>query len=129
MFKLDLQSRKPIYEQLKDKLSELVMLGQLGADDQLPSVRNLARDIGVNPNTVQKAYQELEREGLIYSVTGRGSYINQNADIANVFREKQLGALKKAAVQAKSGGVEEHQALDAVKSVYREERSSDDQGN
>ena len=58
MIKLDMQSRKPIYEQLKEQILRLTMLGVLSADEKLPSVRSLARDVGINPNTVQKAYQE-----------------------------------------------------------------------
>ena len=69
MLQLDLQSRQPIYEQLILRLTELISLGVLEADTQLPSVRTLARDLGVNPNTVQKAYQELERRGITYSVS------------------------------------------------------------
>jgi len=65
----------PIYEQLYHKIIELVMKGLLKEDDQIPSVRALAKELGVNPNTVQKAYQELERNGIIYSLAGRGNFI------------------------------------------------------
>ena len=61
MFILDLKSRVPIYEQLKAKTLELIMAGVLCQDSQLPSVRSLARDLGVNPNTIQKAYQDMEK--------------------------------------------------------------------
>ena len=71
MFDLDLQSRTPIYEQLYKKTIELIIKGVLKENDQLPSVRSLAKEIGVNPNTVAKAYQELERNKIIYSVSGR----------------------------------------------------------
>lgn len=75
MFTIDLTSRAPIYEQIYFKIIELVIKGSLKENDQIPSVRNLAKDTGVNPNTVAKAYQELERNGIIYSLTGRGSFI------------------------------------------------------
>lgn len=75
MFDIDLQSRVPIYEQLYKKTIELIMRGILKENDQLPSVRNLAKQTGVNPNTVSKAYQELERNKIIYSVSGRGSFV------------------------------------------------------
>lgn len=75
MFTIDLTSRTPIYEQIYFKIIELVIKGSLKENDQIPSVRNLAKDTGVNPNTVTKAYQELERNGIIYSLTGRGSFI------------------------------------------------------
>ncbi|MDY4414775.1 MAG: GntR family transcriptional regulator [Ruminococcus sp.] len=75
MFTIDLTSRTPIYEQIYFKIIELVIKGSLKENDQIPSVRNLAKDTGVNPNTVAKAYQELERNGIIYSLMGRGSFI------------------------------------------------------
>ncbi|WP_405107462.1 GntR family transcriptional regulator [Paenibacillus sp. FSL K6-1217] len=75
MFELDVRSRKPIYEQLTDKVKELIMHGILRADEQLPSVRALSSQLTVNPNTIQKAYRELEREGYIYSLQGKGNFI------------------------------------------------------
>lgn len=77
MFNIDLTSRVPIYEQLYKKTVELVMKGVLKEQAQLPSVRSLAKELGVNPNTVSKAYQQLERDGIIYSVSGRGSFISK----------------------------------------------------
>ena len=71
----DLTSRVPIYEQLYKKTVELVMKGVLKEQTQMPSVRSLAKELGVNPNTVAKAYQQLEHDGVIYSVAGRGSFI------------------------------------------------------
>lgn len=75
MFSIDLTSRVPIYEQICNKITDLVLNGTLSENQQLPSVRSFAKDSGVNPNTVAKAYQELERNGIIYSVPGRGSFI------------------------------------------------------
>ena len=120
MIKLDLQSRQPIYEQLKTKLCELVMLGELKPDDQLPSVRNFARDLGVNPNTVQKAYQDLERDGIIYSVVGRGSYISGEISVNKQLRAQSLGRIRHAVTQAKACGIEEESVTETVRQVYRE---------
>jgi len=75
MFELDVRSRKPIYEQLTDKVKEMILHGILHADEQLPSVRALSSQLTVNPNTIQKAYRELEREGYIYSLQGKGSFV------------------------------------------------------
>lgn len=75
MFELDVRSRKPIYEQLTDKVKEMIMHGILRADEQLPSVRALSSQLTVNPNTIQKAYRELEREGYIYSLQGKGNFV------------------------------------------------------
>jgi GntR family transcriptional regulator len=120
LIKLDLQSRLPIYEQLRSKIIELVMLGELGPDDQLPSVRAFARDLGVNPNTVQKAYQELERDKIIYSVAGRGSYINPEIDKQGELQQSYLARVRQAAAQAKSCGIGEERVVDAVREVYKE---------
>ncbi len=75
MFDIDLMSRTPIYEQLYKKVVELILKGVLNEQDKLPSVRSLATDLSVNPNTVAKAYNLLERDGIIYSLAGRGSFI------------------------------------------------------
>ena len=70
MIQIDLQSRVPLYEQLQEQIIRLSMLGILDENQQLPSVRALAREVGVNPNTVAKAYQQLEQQGIIYTVSG-----------------------------------------------------------
>lgn len=75
IFQIDQQSRVPLYEQLKRQVLNLAALGLLEENEQMPSVRQLASDLGINPNTVQKAYRELERDGLIYTLPGRGSFL------------------------------------------------------
>lgn len=75
LFSIDLTNGVPIYEQLYKKTVELVIKGVLPEQTQMPSVRSLAKDLGVNPNTVAKAYNQLEHDGVIYSVGGRGSFI------------------------------------------------------
>lgn len=100
MFDLDLQSRVPIYEQLYKKTVELIIKGVLQENCQLPSVRSLAKELGVNPNTVAKAYQELERNKIIYSVSGRGSFVAKTGDpaikdyILTDFDEKAYEAMR-----------------------------------
>lgn len=103
MFSIDLTSRIPIYEQIYTKIIELAVSGTLNENDQLPSVRNLAKDTGVNPNTVAKSYQELERKGVIYSVPGRGSFIA--ALDSTVFQETAMADFEKSAVTAMKRGV------------------------
>ena len=75
MFQLDLKSRKSIYEQVIDNLKELIMTRVLSTDEKLPSVRELSKEITVNPNTVQKAYRELERQGYVYTTSGVGTFV------------------------------------------------------
>jgi GntR family transcriptional regulator len=83
MFDLDLKSRKPIYEQLVDKLKELVIHEILQEDEKLPSVRMLAQQLTINPNTIQKAYRELETQGFIYSIKGKGSFVHASVKTQN----------------------------------------------
>ncbi len=73
MISLNYRDSRPIYEQIRDGLRKLIVTGALGADEKLPSVRALAAQLAINPNTIQRAYNELEGEGYIYSVPGKGS--------------------------------------------------------
>ena len=75
MFQIDLKSRDSIYEQVIENVKRLVFTGILKTDAKLPSVRELSRTLTMNPNTVQKAYRELERQGVIYTVAGRGCFV------------------------------------------------------
>ena len=82
MFKLDPMSRKSIYEQVIDNLKELIMTGELKEGDKLPSVRDLSKAITVNPNTIQKAYRELERQGYTYTQAGLGTFVSDRRNIS-----------------------------------------------
>lgn len=83
MFDLDLKSRKPIYEQLMEQIKMMIFQKVMEKDEQLPSVRSLAQELTINPNTIQKAYRELERDNFIYSVPGKGSFVNDMNDSIN----------------------------------------------
>lgn len=90
MLQLDFRSRVPVYEQLIEKIKELIVYRVLKADEQLPSVRELALELTINPNTIQKAYRELERQGYIYSVPGKGSFVRPNEQINNSGKKEEL---------------------------------------
>ncbi|WLR50638.1 GntR family transcriptional regulator [Bacillus tianshenii] len=91
MFDLDVRSRKPIYEQLVEKVKELIINQVLQPDEKLPSVRMLAKELTINPNTIQKAYRELERQGYLYSVKGKGNFV---APIEIMNNENKLTDMK-----------------------------------
>ena len=74
MLQLNYRDARPIYEQIKDGLRKLIVTGALEPDEKLPSVRAMAMDLAINPNTIQRAYAELEAEGFLYSVPGKGSF-------------------------------------------------------
>ena len=76
MIRLDYRDARPIYEQVRDGLRSLMVTGVLAAGEKLPSVRSLATELAINPNTIQRAYAELEAEGYIYSVAGKGSFVS-----------------------------------------------------
>lgn len=97
MFELDLRSRAPIYEQLVDKIKELIINNVLKPDEQLPTVRVLASELTINPNTIQKAYRELEYRGYIYSVPGKGNFVRATVPDNNAAR---LQALEKEVLKS-----------------------------
>ena len=76
MIVLDYRDSRPLYQQVKDSLRRMMLTGLLEPDEKLPSVRSLATELAINPNTIQRAYAELEAEWYIYSVAGRGSFVS-----------------------------------------------------
>lgn len=98
MIVLDLKDSRPIYEQIVERMKHLILCGALAEDEKLPSVRNLAVELSINPNTIQKAYGELEREGFIYSVKGRGNFVAASSSLKEVkkteLKEKILALVR-----------------------------------
>ena len=90
MILIDYKSRKPIYEQIIENMKQLVVSGVLQRDDQVPSVRQLAQELAINPNTIQKAYADLERQGVIYSLKGRGSFVGSSLQELRTVQQKEL---------------------------------------
>ena len=115
MIQIDLQSRVPLYEQLQEQIIRLSMLGILDENQQLPSVRALAREVGVNPNTVAKAYQQLEQQGISYTVSGRGSFVSPDLLSLQSLRQAALQEVLDAVDKALSRGVSPQQLLDAIR--------------
>ena len=85
MVVIDYQNRKPIYEQIVERFQMLIVKGILEPDSQMPSVRALATELSINPNTIQKAYAVLEQEGYIYPIKGRGNFVSGNQALVNTF--------------------------------------------
>ncbi len=122
MFKLDPKSRKSIYEQVIDNLKELIMTGKLEAGEKLPSVRDLSKVITVNPNTVQKAYRELERQGYTYTQSGLGTFVGDKKEITvdKIELEKGKERLDDAIKQLKYMGLSKEE----IEGVFNELMSS-----
>lgn len=83
MIQLNYRDAKPIYEQIKDGLRRLVVSSVLSADEKLPSVRELAASLAINPNTIQRAYRELEKEEYLYTVAGKGTFVAPRGKLAD----------------------------------------------
>ena len=92
MIHLDYKDSRPIYEQVADRLKELMILGVLEEDGQMPSVRSLATELSINPNTIQRAYEALEAEGYLCSVQGKGSFAAPHAGVDEGRRRQLLNS-------------------------------------
>ena len=124
MFRIDYKSGLPIFEQIYRGVVKLGAAGAFGEGGQLPSVRAVARELGVNPNTIQKAYAMLERDGVIYSVPGKGSFLAKPEAVLEKRRAGALDQLRQAVREALDCGVapeELAQALDQMVQGKKEE--------
>lgn len=119
MFSINYQSREPIYEQLYNNVIRLISLGILEPKQQLPPVRQLATQLGVNPNTVSKAYKTLEQDGVIYSVVGKGSFIMPELTVANSKKIEALNTVTDSVNVAMNFGVLKQEILTLVEDIYK----------
>ncbi len=125
MITIDYQNRMPIYEQIVERFQMLIIKGILPSGSQMPSVRSLAVDLSINPNTIQKAYTVLEQQGYIFSVKGRGNFV---ADICTQITEKQrqcLSDLKDLLLYARDLNISEAECSSLLKETYHKEDSHD----
>lgn len=110
MIRIDYRDARPIYEQVVDQVESLALRGALPSGSQLPSVRQLAVELSINPNTIQRAYAELERRGVIYAAKGRGNFISDDMAMLRTRRLDEIGAqIGALAVQARALGATEAQ--------------------
>ena len=119
MFEVDRFGRTPIYEQIMDQAEKLIALGILGGGDQLPSVRALSEQLNVNPNTLQKAYAELERRGICQSVPGSGRYVSTEArERIRSNANEHLREIERLARRVADAGISRQEAVGAVERAY-----------
>ena len=105
MFSINYRDSRPIYEQVKDSLRRAIITGGLRADEKIPSVRDLAGQLAINPNTIQKAYRELETEGYIYSVPGKGSFVGECLEAREARKSELYEQLDSSVTDLKQLGV------------------------
>lgn len=120
MIVIDYHDKRPIYEQIMDRFQMLILNGALEPETQLPSVRALAVELSINANTIQKAYSELERRGLIYSVKGRGNFVSAHQQVVIEQQCKLLEELKQQLLVCKESGISLEQADDCIKEIFQE---------
>ena len=118
MISLNYRDSRPIYEQIKDELRKLIVTGALSRDEKLPSVRALAAQLAINPNTIQRAYNELEAEGYTYSVPGKGSFAAENAGKDSQRRVELMEKVQELLSELHYLGVSQQELLTLVKEEW-----------
>lgn len=117
MLHLDYRDSRPIHQQVRDGLRRLMVTGVLQPGDQLPSVRKLATELAINPNTIQRAMAQLESEGFVYTVSGRGSFVAEDGDQNRRRMAELTESLRDTVEELRQLGMTEQQWLD----LWREE--------
>lgn len=121
MLVIDKYGSQPIYEQIIEGIERNILLGILKEGDAVPSVRELSVSLGINPNTIQKAYLELDRRGSIISCAGRGSFVREGAVISIKVRARgELDTLRETARRLKMAGVSLEELTKTIDDVYKE---------
>ena len=115
MISINFRDARPIYEQVRDGFRQLILSGALPADTKMPSVRELAGQLAINPNTIQRAYRELEAEGYIVSVPGRGSFVRERSDAAAARRKELLEQLDALTAELKLLGLTEEELAERMR--------------
>lgn len=120
MIVIDYKDKRPIYEQVIEKFENLIVRGALEGGSKLPSVRSMAIELSINPNTIQKAYMELERAGYIYSIKGKGNYVADSEDITKRKKEMVIEQSKKLVLLAKALGITKEEFMENLNYVFGE---------
>ena len=115
MIFIDYKDASPIYEQVVERFKTLILRGVLVPDEKIPSVRNLAVELSINPNTIQRAYAELERQGYIYTVKGRGNFVSDSRQLILKYKEEILLRLKILCRQAMEAGITEEELVESIR--------------
>ena len=122
MIKIDYRDKQPIFKQIENRILEMIVLGVYPKDYQLPSVRSMAVELGINPNTIQKAYRNLETSGAIYSVVGKGSFVSPDKSANNLMREKKMEETRNAIKDGFLAGITKDEMLCIVSEEYEKKQ-------
>lgn len=121
MITIDYQSKLPLYEQISERFETLILRGALPPGSQMPSVRSLAMELSINPNTIQKAFALLEQQGYIYPVRGRGNYVSDTAKLAENKKHSLLEEIRQLLRQGKELGITRSEYITVLDGLYQEE--------
>lgn len=119
MFSVDFMARQPLYEQLYLSAVNLITHGVLAPNEKLPPIRAVASELGINPNTVTKAYQMLEKDGYIYSTVGRGSFVSPNVDKMEEKKKDALRQVEKSINEAVLCGADKQEITEILDKALR----------
>ncbi|MFT9494800.1 GntR family transcriptional regulator [Anaerosolibacter sp.] len=120
MFQLDFKDRRPLYEQIKEKMKLLIINGVLRANEKIPSVRELAQTLTINPNTIQKSYKDLETEGFIYSIRGKGNFVTPLDTMINQSRcDELMVEFEKIAAELMYLHVQKEQLMACIDTIFQ----------
>lgn len=122
MIQLDFGDHRPLYEQISEKMKELIISGALKENDKIPSVRDLAMSLAINPNTIQKAYKELENEGYIYSQKARGSFVSPIEGMGNEKTAELKENLSAIVREMKFLGTDKKVLVNLIDNIYKEDQ-------
>ncbi len=115
MISLNFKDKRPIYEQVMDRLKELMVVGALPENTQLPSVRSMAVELSINPNTIQRAYGELERQGYIYSIKGKGNFVAENERLRDLKIDEVKEKLIEVIEEARKLGLRDEEIISVIR--------------
>lgn len=118
MILLDYRDKRPIYEQVVEKLERLIVGGALEPEEKMPSVRSLAMELSVNPNTIQRAYAQLEQEGYLYTVSGRGSFVAPESEWRESKLKKLFKEWQEVTLRAREAGMQKERLQEGIESIY-----------
>ena len=122
MISINTRDTRPIYEQIKEGLCRLILSGVLQTGERLPSVRELAGQLAINPNTIQRAYRELEHEGFIYSMTGKGSFVSPLGEVDGGRRAAKIAQFREAALELLRLGTSKEELMAILDDLEQEDR-------
>ena len=122
MISINYRDRRPIFEQVKDGFRNLILSGVLKEGERMPSVRDLASQLAINPNTIQRAYRELETDGYICTVPGKGSFVSQRDEAAEKRKAELRSKMSGLTRELRHAGIGEEELISLIRKEYNDDQ-------